>query len=225
MLKWLVACSVVLLCLTHTMSFAPSLHRTPGLAVRASAAKSALFVKVALPILPSPSQLSQVARRTGALFAPVTKVSNTWKTVIALTAALMARFRGRLDKASIRLFNKMEAGWTNRGRGGPTSRTLEVYGFAVSYVIKFFRMRAKQSKVDKETYSTMQSEMAVVLRNKLLQLGPTFIKLGQLLSTRIDVLPKEYIKELVLLQDQVPPASPRGPLCTALLFLPNLHGI
>ncbi|RJX42285.1 AarF/ABC1/UbiB kinase family protein [Halonotius aquaticus] len=52
----------------------------------------------------------------------------------------------------------------------------------------------------------MQRERAAVLLDTLLMLGPTFIKLGQLLSTRPDILPKAYIEVLSSLQDDVPPA-------------------
>jgi len=45
------------------------------------------------------------------------------------------------------------------------------------------------------------------LRTALEELGPTFSKLGQILSTRPDLLPPEFIEELATLQDSVPPLT------------------
>jgi len=55
-----------------------------------------------------------------------------------------------------------------------------------------------------------RAERAESLLDTLLTLGPTFIKLGQLLSTRPDVLPPEYVEVLSQLQDDVPPAPWEG---------------
>ncbi|ARV58359.1 ABC transporter [Nostocales cyanobacterium HT-58-2] len=44
-----------------------------------------------------------------------------------------------------------------------------------------------------------------VLKNILVDLGPVYVKLGQLLSTRPDLLSASYIEELSTLQDEVPP--------------------
>ena len=43
------------------------------------------------------------------------------------------------------------------------------------------------------------------VRMALEELGPTFVKMGQILSTRPDLLPVQFITELEKLQDHVPP--------------------
>ena len=49
-------------------------------------------------------------------------------------------------------------------------------------------------------------DRAARLRRHLTALGPAFVKLGQVLSTRADVLPASYCRELAELQDNLPPA-------------------
>src|SRR5438045_4215422 len=50
-----------------------------------------------------------------------------------------------------------------------------------------------------------EAAKAEELANDLENLGPTFIKLGQLLSTRVELLPQAYLEALARLQDDVEP--------------------
>ena len=58
----------------------------------------------------------------------------------------------------------------------------------------------------RQVTSEQRRERAAKLLDSLITLGPTFIKLGQLLSTRPDILPPEYLAEFARLQDDVPAA-------------------
>lgn len=52
---------------------------------------------------------------------------------------------------------------------------------------------------------TNKAKRAEQLRKTLIALGPTFIKVGQALSTRPDLIRKDFLEELTKLQDQLPP--------------------
>src|SRR6185436_8636491 len=68
-------------------------------------------------------------------------------------------------------------------------------------VLRYLVFRGAEGSAKKQARLEKQ---AVWLRESLIALGPTFIKIGQALGTRADLLPLEYVKELQKLQDQVP---------------------
>lgn len=88
-------------------------------------------------------------------------------------------------------------------------RVLFKYGFdnllaylnLTEFVARWRRLFRRESSAFVEL--TQAERMRLVLE----ELGPTFIKFGQFLSTRSDLLPPHYVEEFAKLQDNVPPFS------------------
>ncbi|MEN0060948.1 MAG: AarF/UbiB family protein [Myxococcota bacterium] len=65
-----------------------------------------------------------------------------------------------------------------------------------------------QNPTDDEAPGERQASFARRLRQVLVELGPTFVKLGQVLSVRPDILPQDIMVEFETLQDRVPAMAP-----------------
>lgn len=82
------------------------------------------------------------------------------------------------------------------------------FGLLLDQLGIFSHLKLKKSicnsKIEPDSSKLSKGER---LRLCLEELGPTFVKLGQILSTRADVFPIEVVEELKKLQDSVPPFS------------------
>ena len=80
-----------------------------------------------------------------------------------------------------------------------------------TFILKLLAVQAAYNKswtykggITDAKKATRRRSLAVWIRETLLELGPTFIKVGQLFSTRADLFPVEFVEELSKLQDNVP---------------------
>ncbi|KAL4644169.1 hypothetical protein ACB092_02G144800 [Castanea dentata] len=98
--------------------------------------------------------------------------------------------------------------WSRFKTYSTIQRTLEIWGFVLAFIFKAWLNNQKFSyrggmTEDKKTLR--RKALAKWLKESILRLGPTFIKIGQQFSTRVDILAQEYVDQLSELQDQVPP--------------------
>jgi predicted unusual protein kinase regulating ubiquinone biosynthesis (AarF/ABC1/UbiB family) len=95
---------------------------------------------------------------------------------------------------------------TSRRRRG--YRILRLFfSFVVSFLYQYVRARLQRRTYDFFEDPENNRKRAIKLRTDALEMGGVLIKVGQFLSSRVDLLPPEYIEELALLQDEVPGVS------------------
>ena len=80
------------------------------------------------------------------------------------------------------------------------SREAEILEIVLSNGWEYMRRLLSGDKTDKPDLPP-----PAVLRNILTDLGPVYVKLGQLMSTRPDLMPPSYLEALETLQSDVPP--------------------
>jgi predicted unusual protein kinase regulating ubiquinone biosynthesis (AarF/ABC1/UbiB family) len=95
----------------------------------------------------------------------------------------------------------------NREHYSRQRRFIDIWAFVLSLMTGTWldsKPWSYSGGVTDEKKSARRKRQAIWIRDTFLDLGPTFIKVGQLFSTRADLFPSEYVEELSKLQDRVP---------------------
>ena len=78
------------------------------------------------------------------------------------------------------------------------------FGLLLSFYRQYLYARIRGRRPDLFADPKLNRARAIRIREAALQMGGVLIKVGQFLSSRVDLLPAEYIEELSQLQDEVP---------------------
>jgi predicted unusual protein kinase regulating ubiquinone biosynthesis (AarF/ABC1/UbiB family) len=78
------------------------------------------------------------------------------------------------------------------------------FGLVAGYLVQWLAARIMGRQYDFFADEARNRRRAIRIRRAALEMGGVLVKVGQFLSTRVDLLPPEYIEELSLLQDEVP---------------------
>ncbi len=98
----------------------------------------------------------------------------------------------------------------NRKNYSRNRRFIDIWTFVLTWLTWLWIDGKKWSYwggFTEEKKNARRRAQAIWVRETFLELGPTFIKVGQLFSTRADLFPIEYVEELSKLQDKVPAFS------------------
>ena len=88
------------------------------------------------------------------------------------------------------LFNKN----INQNTKKSHKSTLKIWKFGTEFQIRY-------------NFQKDRNNLGIWMRDELIELGPAFIKIGQFMSTRVDIFGKEITSSLSELQDQIEPVS------------------
>ncbi|KHN43977.1 Hypothetical protein glysoja_026016 [Glycine soja] len=174
-----------------------------------------LLVKMRQTEMPAASEYgtNELVKRKTMLEKTVNNGSATSKVVRKNgIPALSKTMKSRSSLEELKVLATDEGfSWANENYSS-WQRSIDVWSFVASLRIRILLDNAKWAYLRGFTEAKQKSrrrKTASWLRERVLQLGPTFIKLGQLSSTRSDLFPREFVDELAKLQDMVPAFSPK----------------
>ncbi|MEQ8386645.1 MAG: AarF/ABC1/UbiB kinase family protein [Coleofasciculus sp. A1-SPW-01] len=111
------------------------------------------------------------------------------------------------SQRSLRGINQDKAYRWNRENYSRHRRFVDIWTFVLTLLFQLWLNGKPWSYPGGMTdakQAARRKTQAIWIRDTFLELGPTFIKVGQLFSTRSDLFPGEYVEELSKLQDRVP---------------------